>query len=115
MDPPSKLKFASYTFNTLSILVPSLICLPIIPKLKKIRPINRYFIAIPATWLILVLYNDLYYWGARLQHATHRGNLSYDGAALNIMITLFGWIPPLITALPALLIAHLKHAKIPKP
>lgn len=115
MDPPTKLKFAAYTFNTLSILVPTIISLPILPRLKKLRPIHRYFLAIPITWLVLVLFNDYYYLGARLQHATYRGNLTYDGTAMNSIITIFGWITPLITAIPALIIAQLKHAKVPKP
>ena len=111
MDPPIKLKFSEYTFNALCILLPWLMCLPIIPKLKAMGPSKRYLIAILVTWLALFLFNDFYYLRARLQYADYRGNHSYDGTAMNGIILLFGWIIPLITALPAVLLASFLYKR----
>jgi len=105
MDPVTRLKYAEFVFITICVVLPSIICLPIIPIIKKINPIARYLLAVFITWLALNIFNNFYYLGARLAHADYRGSESYDGVGVNVVILFLGWIIPIVTGIPALLIA----------
>ena len=39
-----------------------------------------------------------------IERENARGNLGYDGAAVNVALFVFGWIPAIVIALPSLII-----------
>ena len=99
MSLEQQMVFSDIGFILVVLGVPPLICLPIIPLVRRLHPLVRWVLSILGGWAATVFYHMEVSLPLAARSAAQAGDYLYDGTLGSAVVLILAWIPPFVAGI----------------